>query len=147
MVTRKDAEKALEAINGTTIVGENKNEEQGRVAAVDWALSKDKWKEAEGKAEAAAPAEEKAETTEGEKDAEGDVNMEEKPEGIEIGESGEMMVPAEEEEEEKEEEAVKPALPAPEEGSTLFIRNLSFEATEDQLRLLYVSPLLAFGVS
>lgn len=137
MVTRKDAEKALEGVNGTTIIGENGKEDQGRVAAVDWALSKDKWKEAEAKGSDAVEVEEETKEKTTEESAEKTAN-EDQPEGLAIGDSGEMMVPAGEEEEEtkEEEEAVKPALPAPEEGSTLFIRNLSFEATEDQLRTL-----------
>ena len=35
-----------------------------------------------------------------------------------------------------EEEPVKPTLPPPETGNTLFVRNVPFEATEDDLRTL-----------
>ena len=36
------------------------------------------------------------------------------------------------------EEPVKFTLPLPETGATLFIRNIPFHATEDELRTLYV---------
>ena len=39
-------------------------------------------------------------------------------------------------EEENEEEGVKPHLPQPEAGETLFIRNIPFNGTEDELRTL-----------
>jgi nucleolar protein 4 len=42
----------------------------------------------------------------------------------------------EEAEDEEEEKPVKPVLPAVEEGSTLFIRNVPFEVTEEELRTL-----------
>ena len=44
----------------------------------------------------------------------------------------------EDEEDEDVEEPVKLTLPLPETGATLFIRNIPFHATEDELRTLYV---------
>jgi len=130
MLGRKDAENALEAVNGVNVIGENGKEEGGRTVAVDWALSKDKWKEAEAKV---AVVEETKEEEEVEEEA-----GEEKdgPDVVEENEDGEMIEPVEDDEEEVVAEPVKPVLPPPEEGTTLFIRNLSFEATEDQLRTL-----------
>lgn len=137
MLTRKDAEKALEEVNGRSVIGENGNEDGARTVAVDWALSKDKWKEAEKAAPTAVEAE--PATAEEEDDAEESKEGEDEDED----EDADMM-PVDEEEEEVAVPA-KPALPPPEEGTTLFIRNLSFEATEDQLRTLYVFSLFLFS--
>lgn len=141
MLTRKDAEKAMEAVNGTTVFGEDnfkavvpEGEERkgGREVAVDWALSRDKWEK------------EKAEEAEVEPEvaAEEDVEEEEE-EAAESGEDAEMedgtiLAPMGDDEESEEDEAVTPALPPPSEQTTLFVRNLSFEVTEDQLRTLCV---------
>jgi nucleolar protein 4 len=46
--------------------------------------------------------------------------------------------------EEDEEESVKPQLPLTETGTTVFIRNVPFDATEDDLRTLCVSFLSLF---
>jgi nucleolar protein 4 len=128
---KNDAEKAMEGLNGKEV--------EGRNMAVDWALSKDKWEEVkkdedkdedkEGKVEeedsevkedAAKGAEDDAATIENEED-----DSEDKDEDA-------MDV------DEKEEAPAKPVLPAVEEGSTVFIRNLPFEATEEELRNLWV---------
>ena len=131
MLGRKDAENALEAVNGVNVIGENGKEEGGRTVAVDWALSKDKWKEAEAKVAVVEETKEEEEEVE-EEAGEG----KDGPDVVEENEDGEMIEPVEDEEEEVVAEPVKPVLPPPEEGTTLFIRNLSFEATEDQLRTL-----------
>lgn len=132
MLGRKDAEAALEAVNGTTVIGSDGKEEGGRTVAVDWALSKDKFQEAQEKVKADEPAAE-AEAEASEEDAE----AKDGPDVVEENEDGEMIEPVEDDEEEVVAEPVKPVLPPPEEGTTLFIRNLSFEATEDQLRTLF----------
>lgn len=142
MLTRKDAEKAMEVVNGTTVFGEDnfkavvpEGEERrgGREVAVDWALSRDKWEK------------EKAEEAEAEPEvaAEEDVEEEEEEDAAESGEDAEMedgtiLAPMGDDEESEEDEAVTPALPPPSEQTTLFVRNLSFEVTEDQLRTLCV---------
>ncbi len=127
---KNDAEKAIEALNGKEI--------EGRNIAVDWALSKDKWEEVKkdeekdedkGKEEAKAEIGEAAEEVEDE--AEGDEQE---------GNDGEDSLEAHDEDamdvDEKVEAPAKPILPAVEEGSTVFIRNLPFEATEEELRNL-----------
>jgi nucleolar protein 4 len=45
------------------------------------------------------------------------------------------------EDEDAEEEVKKPTLPTPADGTTLFIRNVPFDATEEELRTLWVSFL------
>jgi nucleolar protein 4 len=105
-----------------------------RAIAVDWALSKDRWEEEKAK-----------------KEVDEDVEMSE-GDGREGNESGDHSGPGsgsdeekspgdsseEEEEEDEAEKPQKPQLPAPEVGTTLFVRNIPFEATEDELRVLWV---------
>ncbi len=122
-LAKADAEKAIEGCNGKEL--------KERPMAVDWALSKEKWQEVK----AAEPEEVKAE------DSGEDVDMDKEADGeVETGDGA--TSDAEEEEvkddaEEEEDKPVKPVLPAPEEGSTLFIRNLPFEVTEEELRNLF----------
>lgn len=92
-----------------------KSAQAPRTVAVDWALSKKDW-------------EKKAEETDGE-ETEKEAETEEEDEKSE----------SENDDEEDEEEATKPALPEPEEGTTLFIRNLPYQATEIELRDLFRS--------
>lgn len=131
MVSKNDAARAIEAVNGKAIqhgaaeraayktakgskgrrfakanldrVREHAQPE--RVVAVDWSLSKKDW---EAKAE--------------QSDVEGEVNeRDDEEEAVE----------------DEDEPAEKPKLPEPEEGTTLFIRNLPYQATEDELRNLF----------
>ena len=192
MLSRKDAERAMEEANGTRVQAgmaarlvtdkqkkkkqrreeeraekaakgegeEAEDEEEAgtetrgreRVIAVDWALSKDKWQAEKAKLE--------------QEDADADVKMEADEEGSEDGadndasesEDGRIGVHEEddedaegddssaedglsdsEEDDAQEQDQAKPALPPPETGTTLFVRNVPFEATEDELRTLWVS--------
>ncbi|CED82368.1 Nucleolar protein fibrillarin NOP77 (RRM superfamily) [Phaffia rhodozyma] len=119
MLSRKDAEKAMESVNGTKVIGEDGKEEASREVAVDWALSKDQYE----KEKEEEPVEEETEEAEAE---------------VEKTEEGVMEVDEEEDEEkEKDEEPVRPALPQVQDQTTLFVRNLSFEVTEDELRNLF----------
>lgn len=130
MVSKNDAARAIEAVNGKAIqhgaaeraayktakgskgrrfakanldrVREHAQPE--RVVAVDWSLSKKDW---EAKAE--------------QSDVESEVDEEAN----------------EDEDDDEDEPAEKPKLPEPEEGTTLFIRNLPYQATEDELRNLF----------
>lgn len=110
----------------------NGKEIKERKIAVDWALSKEKFEEV--KAQQEPVKEEPVDGEEGVKQEEGsDVEMkaEDDDESEEEDEDDDVDVEMDDEEEEK---PVKPTLPAVEEGSTLFIRNLPFEATEEELR-------------
>lgn len=190
MLSRKDAERAMEGANGTKVQagmaarlvtdkqkkkkqrreeekaekaakgqGEEVEEEERdgvpetrgkwRMIAVDWALSKDKWQAEKAKqeqedADADVRMEEDAEGGEGGADsdgAEGDDDQiglhEEDDEGEGSGGSSDEYDLSEgEEDDTQEQDRAKPALPPPETGTTLFVRNVPFEATEDELRTL-----------
>lgn len=113
---KKEQEKAEEEVAGME-----------RVIAVDWALSKDRWEEEKAKMEV----DEDVEMGEGDSgsgedgESEGDSGSDE-----EKGSDPEEVVGAE--------QPQKPQLPEPEAGTTLFVRNIPFEATEDELRVLWV---------
>ncbi|EST06452.1 RNA recognition motif domain protein [Kalmanozyma brasiliensis GHG001] len=126
MVSRNDAARAIEAVNGKPIqhgaaeraayksaLGSRGRRaaksaldrvraaaQPERTVAVDWALSKKDW---EAKADESEP--------EDSPDAAGS--------------------------DDEDEPAERPQLPAPEEGTTLFIRNLPYQATEEELRNLF----------
>ncbi|KAF9652714.1 RNA-binding domain-containing protein [Thelephora ganbajun] len=127
---RKDQEKAEEEVAGVE-----------RVIAVDWALSKDRWEEAKVKMEV----DEDAEMGESDSDS-GESNESEGDSGSGSGSGEEDAIDSKEilgdnsDEEGEEDESgkpLKPQLPAPEAGTTLFVRNIPFEATEDELRVLF----------
>ncbi|KAL0958959.1 hypothetical protein HGRIS_014271 [Hohenbuehelia grisea] len=178
MVSRKDAERALEACNGITMragmaeelvsgkqmkkkqqreerkrkaAGEKEAEVEGdedkqkneRVIAVDWALSKEKWKEEMAKVEAEADEDGDVEmaSADGSEESEDDDSD---SEGSELGvhHAGDDSDASSDSEldpdrSDDEEEPTKPQLPPPETGTTLFVRNVPFTATEDELRTLF----------
>ncbi|KAG6919826.1 hypothetical protein DXG01_000331 [Tephrocybe rancida] len=194
MLSRKDAEKAIEGCNGMTIRAgtaeslvadkqkkkkqlreekkaklataaggagaEDGGEEAApepvvddkrateRVIAVDWALSKEKWKEEKAKmdeggdvdmddASGSGSSDEDSDAGSGSGSDDSDDSDEEGGLGVHRGEDGDSS--EDDDEDEDMEEPVKPALPPPETGTTLFIRNLPFTATEDELRTLFRS--------
>lgn len=124
---RKEQEKVEEEVAGV-----------GRVIAVDWALSKNRWEEAKAEMQVEEDVEMSEDDPEGE---EGSENEEDPGFG-----TGDEEDPALEEglrdasdEADVEDENGKPQipkLPPPEAGTTLFVRNIPFEATEDELRVL-----------
>ena len=116
---RKEQENADEEVAGV-----------GRVIAVDWALSKDRWEEAKAKMQV----DEDVEMGEGEGDSDGEEGCETGPGTDE--EEGSEGSSAEEDGEDEGEKCQKPELPPPEAGTTLFVRNIPFEAMEDELRVL-----------
>nr|GAT55499.1 ribosome biogenesis [Mycena chlorophos] len=180
MLSRKDAERAMEGCNGMTISAgmaegmvsdkqkkkkqrriENKlkkmaagatseeaameeDDEEAeekkveRVIAVDWALSKDRWKEEQEKMEDVEMDENGSDSGSGsdsdsESGSESDSHV-----GVHDGEDSDEESD-EDDEGERDEEAAKPQLPPPEEGTTLFVRNVPFAATDDELRVLFRS--------
>ena len=122
--TRKEQEQAEEEVAGVE-----------RVIAVDWALSKDKWEEEKAKMDVAEDVE--MGEDEGDSDSEDDSGsgsgLDEEDSGSGEGSSGSS---GDEDEVDLGEEPQKPQLPPPEAGTTLFVRNIPFEATEDELRVL-----------
>lgn len=120
---RKEREEAEEDVPGVE-----------RVIAVDWALSKDRWEEEKAKMEV----EEDTEMAGGDSDK-GEGSESEDDSGSGSGSDEEDTDSEESSGDGSEEEAEtpqKPQLPAPEAGTTLFVRNIPFEATEDELRVL-----------
>lgn len=134
-LSKKDAEQAIEKLNEVEL-----NE---RKISVDWAVSKDKYEESK-----------EAKKEEGGEGAKMEVDGEvDDKEAVEVVLAGEKTVDNEDgededededvdmeggddEEDEEESKPVKPVLPAVEEGSTLFVRNVPFEVTEEELRNL-----------
>ncbi|KAJ1030169.1 hypothetical protein NDA16_001081 [Ustilago loliicola] len=134
MASRNDAARAIEAVNGKTIqhgaaeraaykaaLGSRgrrvakaaldrvrEHAQPERVVAVDWSLSKKDW-------------EAKADESEPEDEAQDDEKASDAASGDDDDDA-----PAE-----------RPKLPAPEEGTTLFVRNLPYQATEEELRNLF----------
>lgn len=112
-----------------------------RQIAVDWALSKDKWEEVKAKQQSEAAENSEDEDAEGSSDESEKSDDEDSHIGVHdgSGESGESEDDDDEMDvDEDEEKPGKPQLPPPETGTTLFVRNVPFEATEDDLRTLYV---------
>lgn len=176
-MVKKDAERAMAAINGKPIkraldAGVAKGKAgrlakkatetlgDGRPVAVDWALSKDKWdktqnteeKKEESKPEDAGNITDSDSESgsssgsdsdsdsgsddsdeEDEEEEEGDISMAD----AEAAEAAESDTPSGSDDEEDEEEPVKPSLPSTDVGATVFVRNLPFEATEQELGQLF----------
>ena len=117
--------------------------ERGRVVAVDWAVGKDEFKRAQVDA---APEEaevgsddEDSEEESDEEEHDDDSDMSPVPEGAEdedVEMSPEPERHADDDDDELDEE---PVGPEPPKGTTLFIRNMSFEATESELYDLFVA--------
>nr|CDI51437.1 related to Nucleolar protein NOP4 [Melanopsichium pennsylvanicum 4] len=141
MASRNDAARAIEAINGKTIqhgaaervayksaLGSRgrrvakaaldlvrSTAQPERTVAVDWALSKKDW-------------EAKADESEPEQDSPTDNHDDDQNEAG--GDNNDQ---------DNSEDEERPKLPAPEEGTTLFVRNLPYQATEQELRDLFRS--------
>ena len=111
-----------------------------RVIAVDWALSKEKWKEEMAKMEEQ-PAGSDVEMDEPSSDSESESESEDEGLGVHEDDSDDESTSSHDGDEEydrdtDEEEPTKPQLPPPEAGTTLFVRNVPYIATEDELRTL-----------
>ncbi|KAJ3767246.1 hypothetical protein FB446DRAFT_339096 [Lentinula raphanica] len=135
--------------------GEDDDEDavEERVIAVDWALSKDKWEEEkakivtaedDGDVEMADDAHDSSRSSSAsEIDSDEDSGKEDDAVGLheEDGSDSDLESSSEssspDDDEEEEEVPTKPQLPAPEAGTTLFVRNVPFTAMEDELRTLF----------
>ena len=128
----------MAAVNGKPIKraggSKAKKAEDERIVAVDWALSKDKWQKsqnADGEDVKMEDGADRSESESGSEDSDAESGSED---GSEIEDTKpEEIQDGEEVESEDEEKPAKPALPPVDVGSTLFIRNLPFEATEPEL--------------
>ncbi|KAJ6500383.1 hypothetical protein C8R45DRAFT_1210184 [Mycena sanguinolenta] len=189
MLSKKDAERAIEGCNGLTVraglaegmvsdkqkkkkqrrvemkmkmkeAGEVQEEHEDedevddkraveRVIAVDWALSKDKWKEEKAKmglgdgdvemgdASSSGSGSSSDSDSDGDSDSDSDSDESDSNIGVHDGEDSDPGSSGEEDDEDESRMPVKPQLPPPEEGTTLFVRNVPFSATEDELRTLF----------
>lgn len=153
---RREEERAEKAAKGQGEEAEEEEEEAGtetrgkeRVIAVDWALSKDKWQAEKAKLEQEdAGADVKMEEEDDEEGSEDGADSDTSDESDQIGVheeddadegsdgSGSEDGLSDSEDDAQEQDRAKPALPPPETGTTLFVRNVPFEATEDELRTL-----------
>jgi len=122
---RKEQGKAEEEVAGV-----------GRVIAVDWALSKNRWEEAKAKTEVDGDVEMSEGDSSGEEGSENEDDS-----GPGTGEE-EDSVDRSDEGDSEGEDPKKPKLPPPEAGTTLFVRNIPFEASEDEWtsQFPYVRP-------
>ncbi|KAK0488072.1 hypothetical protein EDD18DRAFT_1360030 [Armillaria luteobubalina] len=168
MLSKKDAEKAMESCNGKVIragmaeglvsdkqkkkkqrrlekkmqQGEGANDDDDndeaqeaeksleRTIAVDWALSKDKWEEEKTRME-------EDEDVETEDASSGEDEESDEEEQLGVHDGTDEDADGSSDKDENDEEPVKPQLPPPETGTTLFVRNVPFTATEDELRTLF----------
>jgi len=131
---KKEAEKA-DVGEGVEHDDENVREAEKvyeRVISVDWALSKDKWEQEKARIEQLA---EEGEDFGSDKESDDDPAAESQI-GVHSGDDNDGS-PSEDEKEVDKEEPVKPSLPTTDVGTTLFIRNVPFAATEDELRTLF----------
>ncbi|KAF5339731.1 hypothetical protein D9611_009117 [Ephemerocybe angulata] len=117
-----------------------------RVIAVDWALSKEKWKEEVAKMEEVkvdsdidmdsdSASSSSNSDSEDEDEAIG-VHEDDSDDGSSQDDS-DSDSDYDRDRDEDEDEPTKPALPAPEAGTTLFVRNVPYIATEEELRTLF----------
>ena len=162
MWNRKEAETAMTACNGTRVragiasdlikdkqkkkkvrreekkqaEAKEAHDDSGRTIAVDWALSKNKWEEEKKDMDEGMESDSQSEQG-GNSDTESSQNSTEEPDDDDDEEESIINLDHKETEEDvRDEENAKPSLPQPEAGTTLFIRNLPFLATEDELRTL-----------
>lgn len=134
-----------ETVEETEQTGRERGE---RVIAVDWALGKERWvKERERFEEVADDVEMDDAASDVSTHEDGEADGEHEPLGIhEEGSEDEGGKDYDSENSEPlerdsdDESSNRPRLPHTDTGNTLFIRNIPFTATEDELRSLYVSP-------
>ena len=121
---KKNAEKALEGVNGKEV--------DGRTIAVDWAVEKNVWEELqENEAEQAGEAKEGEDSTSADEDEEGGALLEDAAEDVSMADANSEDEDEEMDEDEdvEEDEEVEDDRNA----STVFIRNVPFTATDEAL--------------
>ncbi|KAJ1304999.1 hypothetical protein OPQ81_000042 [Rhizoctonia solani] len=106
-------------------------QKEGRVVAVDWALSKSKWEEVVSQRQDEEAMEVDEQEGKEEEEEEGQESR------SDVGSSEEEVLETGSDEEAEEERHDRPQLPDTDVGTTLFVRNVPFEATEDDLRTLF----------
>ncbi|KZV91655.1 hypothetical protein EXIGLDRAFT_675838 [Exidia glandulosa HHB12029] len=152
-VAKNDAAKALLRANGKPLkkAGEVRKfrlkgaEKAARIVAVDWALSKTHWEAEKAKLEdamevddadgASASGSSSEEESDKDEDEDGDdaLGVHDDDSDDEDRESGDDS----EREDDDDAPKIRPELPQTDVGTTLFIRNVPYDATEDDLRTLF----------
>ncbi|QRW07102.1 RNA recognition motif protein [Ceratobasidium sp. AG-Ba] len=114
-------------------------EKEGRVVAVDWALSKNKWEEtvAQRQDEDTMDVDEAGDGEKEDEDDEEEENEDDEDEDDDEDSFVQENSEAENGSSDEEETHERPLLPNTDVGTTLFVRNVPFEATEDELRTLF----------
>lgn len=140
---RRIEQKLRATAEGTAADGAEDAEttETGRVIAVDWALSKDRWAEEQAKLEADEDVEKGSDVSMEDGDESNDEESNDSGGsqlGVHDGDDDDEFSRDGASDAESEEEPVKPQLPATDVGTTLFVRNVPFTATDDELRTLCV---------
>lgn len=134
MLSRGDAEKALPEVNGKQI--------GGRPIAVDWALSKERWEGEKERLEEEAKDKVADTSSDGDLDSERDDHDSDESsdeDGLGVHEDDADSITESDSGSVNEDgsdrgEPVKPQLPQIDTGTTIFIRNVPYEATEDEIR-------------
>lgn len=114
-----------------------------RMIAVDWALSKDKWEEAKAKMqdeageEADSDAEESSSEVSSDDDDDSHIGVHQEGSDSEGSDGSDEDSDDMDVDEDGDQKPIKPQLPDVDVGTTLFVRNVPFEATEDELRTTY----------
>lgn len=127
----------MESVNGKVIkkAGVKKMEGEGRPVAVDWALSKEKWEETQKVEKVDVDASSLASSSSSGDDDEGS-NAKTGTSLSGNEDANELVDGVEDPDAMDEDEPVKPQLPTVDVGATLFIRNVPFESTEQELNTL-----------
>ncbi|CAE6468051.1 unnamed protein product [Rhizoctonia solani] len=110
---------------------------EGRVVAVDWALSKSKWEESVSQRQDEEPMDVDEQEEEKDQDQDQDQDQDEEASGSEANSLEEEGSEEGSDDEDEEGPHERPKLPDTDVGTTLFVRNVPFEATEDDLRTLF----------
>lgn len=140
--TDKAAEKANKIV-GRKEVSRKKAEEGAREVAVDWAVSKERWEEGLGDEASEGESEDTGSASGSDEDGAVGVHEDESSASGSGSDDGSNDGDDASIQEDAKDRSGPP--PPPEEGCTLFVRNVPFEATDDDLRILYV--LFSFGFS
>ncbi|KAF8515688.1 hypothetical protein BU17DRAFT_76796 [Hysterangium stoloniferum] len=149
MMSKMDAERAIEGANATTIGDQTETDSNSkgkeRLIAVDWALSKERWEvekdkmQVDGGGESDGVVGDDVASGSGEEDSGGSSDDESEDGHLGVHDGSDSDDGEETQGDEEDEVPERPQLPPPETGNTLFVRNLPFTATEDELRTLFRS--------
>jgi nucleolar protein 4 len=111
-----------------------------RVVTVDWALSKDKWEGEKAKMEQQVDEDVDMNSVSSREDDDESEGEQEEHLGVHSGsdeDDDDDNALSRDEEDDDRGDTVKPSLPATDIGTTVFVRNIPFTTTEDEIRTLF----------